>query len=176
MRLTLLIFLFLSANLSAQSPLTYFNVVHIDSSTSKDELFDRAKIWFVESYNNADAVIHMENKEKGIIIGKGLFNYTPSKNSYITKPLTGVIHYTFSVYFKDGRYKYYMTDFIHESRASLTPHSVGLMTQAKEIFTTKILNECWSEMKAETSRYSDFLAEDFKKSMIVQDEILNDDW
>jgi len=38
---------------------------------SKDQLFDKAKIWLAENFASSQDVIQYENQEKGTIIGKG---------------------------------------------------------------------------------------------------------
>ncbi len=38
---------------------------------SKDKLFNATRVWFSESFKSSKAVIDLEDKEQGIIIGKG---------------------------------------------------------------------------------------------------------
>jgi len=38
---------------------------------SKDEIFERSKMWIARNFKSAKAVIEYENKEKGTIIGNG---------------------------------------------------------------------------------------------------------
>lgn len=49
---------------------TYTGIVQVDS-VSKDELYKRAKRWFVDTYKSAKAVIELDDKENGEIIGNG---------------------------------------------------------------------------------------------------------
>jgi hypothetical protein len=97
---------------SATNKITYSDVVHVDSFSSKLELFSRAKEWFTKTYKSSTSVIQMEDREDGKIIGKGLLKV------YMTTILgskleSGYINYTISIYTKDGRYKYEITDFYH---------------------------------------------------------------
>jgi hypothetical protein len=82
---------------------TYSGVVEVDSIDKKD-LHKRAKKWFVNNYKSANDVIQLEDIENGEIIGKGYFTI-----SYYTRDPR--ISHTISIFVKDGRYKYVITDF-----------------------------------------------------------------
>jgi len=84
----------------------YSGVVTVDS-VKKDELYVRAKKWFVDTYNSAKNVLQMEDKEAGIIVGKGLFDIPYSL--FIGSSIVSVSH-TIKIYTKDGKYKYEVTD------------------------------------------------------------------
>jgi hypothetical protein len=49
----------------------------VDSSViaSKSQLYDRAKVWFTNSFKDSKEVIQLDDKEAGTIIGKGIFNF-----------------------------------------------------------------------------------------------------
>lgn len=86
---------------------TYTGVVQIDS-LNKDQLYLQAKKWFVNTYKSAKAVIQMDDKENGLIIGKGTFVlFSLDNDTYI--------NHTISIFVKDGRYKYVLTNFIYEN-------------------------------------------------------------
>lgn len=92
--------------------ISYSEVVILDSITSKEILYSKAREWFAKSYNSSNNVIQMDSKESGKIIGKALFDVTfsgPFKKVFNG----GVIHYTIAIYLRDGRYKYEITDFYH---------------------------------------------------------------
>ena len=50
----------------------YSGVVQLDSSIKADDIFNRAKIWFVDNYKSANDVLQMEDKASGILPGKEL--------------------------------------------------------------------------------------------------------
>jgi len=81
---------------------TYSEVVQVDSS-SKIDLYKKAKKWFVTTYKSAKEVIQLDDPENGEIIGKGNF-----KVSYYSRE--PFISHTISISVKDGRYKYSITD------------------------------------------------------------------
>ena len=53
------------------------NVTYVDIlenlNMSKEEIYDRAKSFFIYTYNDADAVIQEDDKDDGTLIGKGVF-------------------------------------------------------------------------------------------------------
>lgn len=103
---------------STTGKITYTEVVKVDSTATKDELYSRAREWFAKAYKSSTNVIQMEDKESGKIVGKALTQvfYQAMKSNYSG----GYFHYTISIYIKDGRYKYEVTDFYHTGQAS--PH------------------------------------------------------
>ena len=84
---------------------TYSEVVQIEE-VNKDELYLRAKKWFVTTFNSAKDVIQLDDKENGEIIGKGSFRIP----FYSINP---VINHTLTILVKDGRFKYVITDLIY---------------------------------------------------------------
>lgn len=92
--------------------ITYTEVVILDSSTSKLELYSRVREWFAKTYNSAMNVIQMDDKENGKIIGKALMKVY-FKTIFNSNYSGGNINYTISIYVKDGKYKYEITDFYH---------------------------------------------------------------
>lgn len=91
--------------------ITYSEVVYVDSLVNKQELYSRAREWFAKAYKSSTNVIQMEDKENGKIVGKALLEvYHKALGSNYPG---GYINYTISIYVKDGRYKYEITDFYH---------------------------------------------------------------
>ena len=56
---------------SSTGKITYSEVVILKDSISKNELFSRDKTCFVKLFKNSNNVIQNEDKENGIISGKG---------------------------------------------------------------------------------------------------------
>lgn len=107
MRVTILFILAaLSQVAAAQMPpdFTYKEVVELDS-VSKEQLYDRAKIWLVSNFRDANSSSQIDNKELGNLSGKGVFNIYLTMN-------TRYVRYNISFDFKDGRYRYIINQFI----------------------------------------------------------------
>lgn len=80
----------------------YSEVVQVDS-TSKEELYRRAKVWIANSFQSAKAVIDLDEKESQNVIGKGniqwsTFGLLIGKNSRTVK-------FTFYIKAKDNKVK-----------------------------------------------------------------------
>ena len=89
----------------------YTKTVALDSSFNKNLLFLNAKKWFANYYKSANAVIQLDDKENGVIIGKGNFdaNYTPS--ALFGLNYTVLVRNVVEINVKYGKYKYEIRDF-----------------------------------------------------------------
>jgi hypothetical protein len=83
----------------------FTGLVKVDSSLTQQILYTKAKEWFANSFKSAKDVIQMDDKVAGIIVGKG--NFSESKTC-------GIVNFTMKVQVKDGRYKYWVSNFKHE--------------------------------------------------------------
>lgn len=75
---------------------------------SADQLFLSARTWFVDYFNSAEAVIQMEDKEGGKIMGKGVAKVHSTRRAEFgfKVPWNGFLEYTITLQFRDGRFKY----------------------------------------------------------------------
>ncbi len=94
-------------NLYAQMPekdgvFVYESVVTVEGA-DQETLYKRALMWFTKTYNSANNVLQMKDEKEGSLIGKGLFKI----NYYTRNPS---INHTLSIFVKDGRFKYILTD------------------------------------------------------------------
>lgn len=101
----------------------YTDVVQIDSA-KKEELFNRAKAWFVSEYKSANDVLQMQDKDAGIIIGKGMFKAGLNMGIMVGYQIVDVYH-TVKIYIKDGKYKYEITDLNGKYYSSPSKYSSG---------------------------------------------------
>lgn len=71
---------------------------------SKDSLYTLSKNWFASTYKNASAVIQVDDKDNGHILGKGAHIF-----------YTGLIlQYTIEVFVKDNKYRIYIHDLLFD--------------------------------------------------------------
>lgn len=172
----------ISFNSFGQSPLIYSEVIKVDS-VSKDELYNRSSSWFATVYNNSKAVIQLENKTEGQIIGKASMRYTPTILNASGRT-AGIINYTIKLFLKDGRYKYEITDFIHvpTTNSSYGDLSFGIITtdsispiQHKGMY--KSWNDkVWNDIKTQIDKNIIPLIESLKTKMQQKAEVRNDNW
>lgn len=139
----------MTINLSAQDAVSFEKVIKVDS-VDKARLFSTINDWFATTYNSAQDVIQMVDKDAGIIIGKGSMKYFFGNNS----SYNGNINYTVKVYVKDNRYKVILSDFNHTAPS----FSLGLITSA-DIYATHGMyknfhNKAWNDIKPKIERYS----------------------
>jgi len=81
----------------------------IQQEGTKSVLYDKAIAWAEKFYKNPKDVLREKNKESAKIMARHrfyLFNYDAKTGA---KSRAGVIEYTLTFLFKDGRYKYEIT-------------------------------------------------------------------
>lgn len=122
----------------------------------KDILYSKSKQWLTVYYKSSKDVIQLDDKENGIIIGKGNFVYHALGMTYAS--YEGWVNYTFKIQVKDGRLKFEIYDFIHENKPGNARSSeLGLITTA-ENYTDKGLskgyhNNTWKDIKKESETH-----------------------
>lgn len=165
-----------------QTPLIYTEVVNVDN-VSKDELFNRAKNWFATAYSSSSDVLQLADSENGQLIGKALFKFSPiSLNA--SDRVKGNIKYTIKVSVKEGRYKYEISDFIHQPNGNSNNGNIdfGLLTTDLECPYVikgqfkKWVNDTWSGMKTQTESNIIPLIANLKEVMLKKTETTKDDW
>lgn len=147
--------------------ITYSEVVPVDSSVSKQELFGRAREWFAKTYRSSTNVIQMEDKESGIIVGKALFQvYHRALGSNYP---SGYINYTISVYLKDGRYKYVFTNFYHSGQGMAAGYGVCEdMLNTKDNVLGLSYQKTYNYYLSQLDLQIQDIASDLKESMKIQ--------
>jgi hypothetical protein len=121
----------------------YTGVVEAPGATQA-QLYDRAYEWVVKNYGSAQRVIQMQDKESGKIIVKG------RTSAYFKGHDFGWITHTLNLYLKDGKYKYDITDFKHDSDS----YSYGHFEQAEPQYIPGAFKgaarKAWHDMKTST--------------------------
>jgi len=148
--------------------ITYKNVINIDGIT-KDSLYRKGLKWFNSYYKNAKNVIKLQNPEEGRIIGKPQFKILnpPDKNG--SPSFRGIIYYTITTFYKDGKFKYEITD-INLEETSKFPVERWLDKSLKT-YTPKynyFLKQIDDYMKATT--------QSFENAMKLSTTIKKDEW
>ena len=68
---------------------------------NKNEIYNRSKIWFVNTFNKARAVLQLDDKDSGIIMGKGATKF--DAGNFVVGPIIMYLHYTININIKDGK-------------------------------------------------------------------------
>jgi len=141
--------------------ITFTAVVNVDS-VSKDELYLRVKEWFAKTYNDSKEVIQMDDKESGKIIGKGSIEVFV--HSLGLKPY-GYVKYVITVNVKDSRFKYEISNFIHEWAA--TNGGGGTLENEKPACGTLYLTKgYWATIKEQVYADTNTIIGSLKKGML----------
>jgi hypothetical protein len=181
-KLILLVLFSLPLLIFAQSgtPLIFTEVIEVEGATAT-QLHDRCLDWFAKSYINSDKVLRSSSSDK--LIASPLIPYVPNvfAGSESTK---GNIRYTITVEFKEGKYRYSITDFYHTGNpvAKYGSADFGIITDAIECppevrFSTRnYKNKVWNDIKSQISPSILPLIESLKTSMTQEAAKTNDNW
>ena len=86
---------------------SFTDVVTVNGAT-KDQLFNRARKWMTNYYKNEQFAIN--NKEDGRLTREGMFSKTYNIGNGAKS--TDKIYYNISVFIRDGKYKFEVTDIV----------------------------------------------------------------
>lgn len=149
MRKIKLVFLFLPIFIVAQAnaldnvPILK-EIVTVDN-TSKDELYNRGKIWFARSFKSSMDVVQLDDKENGKIIGKGIISFE-NPGLKIGKNASGYFEFMITIDIKQNKFRYTIENIRHESYKD--NNSGGLFTNEKPECGTFIMPKSnWKRIK-----------------------------
>ena len=133
--------------------ITYSGVVEV-AGTSKGELYARGKVWFANAFKSAQNVIQADDKEAGLVVGKG---WTQTYITIMLTPAAEKLWYTVKLSFKDGKYRYEITDFMFEGSPSKynlhpSPHPAEAYMQTKKDGTPTNLAQKWAHALDEAAK------------------------
>ena len=89
----------------------------------------------------------------------------------------GKVHFSYSIFFKDGKYRIIMTDFTHEGEGKV-PDGGALEATSAECGPTKMSAKAWVTIKKRTNALIEQEIEDLKQKVleVQNDPANNDDW
>lgn len=176
----ILIVIFLSTLSYSQEPLKWEEVVTVDSTVNKTELFNRARQWFSNTFKSEKDVISISDKESGEISGNAVVEYKSDRFYVGVVCVNGYVNFKVNVYVKDGRYKYVFHSFDHEGSYydGNKPISYGILTNSE--YAPKPTrgganNKAWAEIKDQTTSQINALINSLKTAMSQKSEA-QDDW
>lgn len=93
---------------------TYEEVISVDS-TSKNEMFDRARMYFSKVFKSSKNAIDYIDKESGTIVANGVI---PANSKSLGMVFNyGYWDFTYTIIVKDNKYKYTITKFYEKSNS-----------------------------------------------------------
>ena len=169
-----IIALLLSITALSAEPLSYSAVVQAEG-VPQAELFVRAQAWFATTFKCGKCVMQTADKDAGQVIGRGAFEFE-SATLISSAVIHGWVTYTVKVFVKEGRYKYEITDFIHEGSKSVSefgvngPFSFGLITTDEKYpeikhCTKGVCGKNWEKLKRESQSQAYALIASLAKAM-----------
>jgi hypothetical protein len=142
-------------------------VVDVPGAT-KAELYDRAMSWITKFYPNPTGMVQSKNPETGEIIGKAQFRIS-SKDKKGVESFDGMVAYTLTLSFKDGKFKYEISR-IHWKQASY--YDVSKWMDTKDQY----YKEVYQGYLQQTTNYFDTMKTDLKKAVKTPPAKKKDDW
>ncbi len=133
--------------------ITYTGVIEVPGAT-KNELYARGKVWFANAFKSAQNVIQADDKEAGLVVGKG---WAQTYITIIFTPASEKLWYTVKLSFKDGKYRYAITDFMFKGSVSKynmnpTPYAAEKYMQTKKDGTPTNLARKWAAALDESAQ------------------------
>ena len=120
----------------------------------------------------------MDSPEKKTIIGKGSIQVPPGSMFGPTKDAKGWVTFTFSIYAKDGRYKYEITDLVHENTTSNMMMGAGSLYKNKPDggVMTGMSQGAFNYIKSYTSDKMINMIDELKTHMSAEKTTSDADW
>jgi hypothetical protein len=146
-----------------------FTEVVIVDSIQKDQLYSRTKLWFADNFKSTKDVIQLDDKENGIVLGKGNI----LKRESGIQPVIKTWKFSVKVQIKDNKYKVdiYDIDYTYEmpgNNIGAKPSEINLDTY---FFDQRIykkdggLKDVVLKFANETNDNFNFILSSIKKSL-----------
>ena len=150
----------------------YQEVVTVDNSVKKDQLYKNAKVYFIDVFNNTRDVIQYDDKEEGKIIGKGFFTECDNKMVFAgVAYLKWDVHYNTEIICKDGKYRLRFYDIVITQNAHLAQYNYGTQyLTAKDVYDRlplqkgayktlypRLINRMVAQLKASTNTLKEYM-------------------
>jgi hypothetical protein len=117
----------------------YMEVVTLDTSYKKEQLYRNAKVFLVDIFKSAKDVIQYDDKEQGKIIGKGILELSDYHIIFtVIDQFTWDVNFTIEISCKDGKYRYRLYDIVINQRIKNdTYNTPSVLTVDDAIANTK---------------------------------------
>ncbi len=115
----------------------------IDSiKCTKAEAYIKAKTWFANTFNSAKSVIQLDDKDAGVIVGKG-FTEKEAGNAF-TGSIPQNVWYTINITIKDGKYRIQIYDVFLKNTDGYTStaESINKYPKMNKKFLKRIDDSC----------------------------------
>lgn len=150
------------------------DVIKVDSTITKEELYNRARSWIAKTYKSEKDVMSIEDKASGELTGNGALRYDPQSLYFGVDCARGFINYKINIYVKEGRYKYSIHSFHHEGTRCPGGNiiSYGMLTESEK--PIKGPKRGWNEVKELAKKDALKTIESLKQAMNKEYEASKD--
>lgn len=152
--------------------ISYEGVVPVPGATQA-ELFARARSWVGTTYDQQNVQLEREEAASGQIQLRGarLVQVHQDYQGVPRASYAGVVRHTLTIYVRDGRYKYVLTDLVHDAQGALNLRSGGALERKRtSLFGYGGLGSyaAWTELKTDALRDARALAASLEAAMTLQ--------
>lgn len=144
---------------STPEPLTYLKVIPFEN-LSKEELYQKTKLWIASVYPSAAKVIQVDDPSQNLITLRTNIKYSYGKLHMIS--YDGWINFNIIIQNRDGRSRMQITNIIHENKPGNAQQSqVGLVLNTENQF-----------VKGANKKFQNMVCKDITEKMKIESEIL----
>ena len=152
--------------------ITYEGVVQVPGASQAD-LFARARAWVSQTYDQQNAQPTQQDAASGQIQLRGarLVQVYQTYQGVPRASYAGVVRHLLTIYVKDGRYKYVLTDLEHDAQHTPNLRSGGALEQKRvSLFGYGGLGsyQAWAELKTDALRDARHLMTSLEAAMTLQ--------
>ncbi|MGI4865458.1 MAG: DUF4468 domain-containing protein [Janthinobacterium lividum] len=158
--------------IDAQTQLiTYQGVVEVPG-VSKADLYSRAAAWAAKVYGVVGTAVQ-QDPQTGELVANGLRPAVTRAiyDGVLRTSYAGVVRHTLTIYVKDGRYKYILTNLTHDAAGTLNLNSGGPLEQDRANLYGYVgigSRKPWDELKIDATRDVRHLMADLQSAMTLQ--------
>lgn len=152
--------------------ITYEGVVQVPG-VSQADLYARATAWVAQAYTSNNAVLEQQDPAAGQLVVQGelpaaVYNLYAGvlRSSY-----AGVVRHTLTIYVKEGRYKYVLSNLTHDAKATPNMKSGGALEKDNaSLFGYAGLgsHKPWADLKVAATRDVRHLLASLEAAMTLQ--------
>jgi hypothetical protein len=150
--------------------ITYQGVVPVPG-VSQADLYARAAAWAARAYPVPGQLTPHPEASELLVKGQRVVTLRTTYAEVLRGSYAGVVHHTLTVYVKDGRYKYVLSDLTHDATGVPNLRSGGPLEQDRaSLFGYAGLgsHKPWEELKVEATRDVRHLLADLQAAMTLQ--------
>lgn len=171
-----LMLMFISANLWAQEPLKYSEVMQCEGITA-DQAYANIELWAVNAFNSPEKNVQLRDKDGKKLVIKAATRFRSEKKN--AGDINGWIKYTLNIFFRDGRFKVDMIDIEHRGKKGQYDfgylYDVDAPNKKIPFASKKWLGEIYSEMKG--TAYFEFKSIcKMLETAVANSQNMEDDW